>query len=287
MRKSKNRGAPFILAGLCALAISTELPVSSASARDVGVTAAINDRPQDSGSRTSGPRRAKARDTAERAAPQYFIEFRSRYALSYGHTFALHGLLNERGDFAEFEVAGLHPAGESSVPWTVGHVVPVPAETGASDGDLEDDYISGRYRVLLSEEQYATVAAFIAQLKASSPVWHAALYNCNAFVATIAQSMGMQTPFTWLPPEQFIADLRAMNEHLYAPAPMPPLVPGHVAAPRSGYTATSAPEVDQAAAAAPDYTVAPANAAEAEHMPATAPQPPDSSTALVLLPFER
>lgn len=237
---------------------------SAARAQDAESVAAVDAQPPEPAPRASAP--AVRRKAAQKPAGQYFIEFRSRHALSYGHTFAVHGRLNARGEFADIEVAGLHPSGESSVPWTIGHVVPVPAETGASDGDLEDEYITGRYRVVLSEAQYATVAAFIKQLKASSPVWHAALYNCNAFVATIAQSMGMQTPFTWLPPAEFIASLREMNAHKYAAAPMPPLVPGHVAATASDYTATTAAHTSEQAAASP---------------------PPGTSTDLVLLPFER
>ena len=34
-------------------------------------------------------------------------------------------------------------------------MVPVPSDTGWTDGDLEDRYITSRYRVLVSKEQYA------------------------------------------------------------------------------------------------------------------------------------
>src|SRR3954470_569712 len=87
-------------------------------------------------------------------AERYFVEFRSRYALSYGHTFLVHGRLNAKGEVAQLTpelVAGLHPKGEGPQLWTVGHVMPVPSETGPSDGDLEEEYVSARFRVLLSE----------------------------------------------------------------------------------------------------------------------------------------
>jgi hypothetical protein len=50
------------------------------------------------------------------------------------------------------------------------------------------------------------------QMQASSPVWHAVLYNCNAFVADIAKSMGLKTPSsTLLMPKDFITQLRDLN----------------------------------------------------------------------------
>lgn len=63
---------------------------------------------------------------------RYFIEFRSRYALSYGHTYVVFGTANKVGGVGKMEVAGLHPASESEVPYVLGHFVPVPAETGRS-----------------------------------------------------------------------------------------------------------------------------------------------------------
>ena len=38
--------------------------------------------------------------------------------------------------------------------WVMGHYVPVPSDTGWTDGDLEDRYITSRYRVLVNKEQY-------------------------------------------------------------------------------------------------------------------------------------
>jgi hypothetical protein len=45
------------------------------------------------------------------------------------------------------EVSDPRTATSSTVPWSVGHVVPVPAETGPSDGDFEDTFVMVRYRV--------------------------------------------------------------------------------------------------------------------------------------------
>lgn len=141
----------------------------------------------------------------------YFIEFRSRYALSYGHTYVIFGRSNNSGEMINPEVAGLHPRSESAVPYVLGHFLPVAAETGWSDGDLEEQYRSASWRVMLTEAEYNKVVAYIRKLQASSPVWHAALYNCNAFVADIARSMGYKTPSIQLRSQQFVTKLREMN----------------------------------------------------------------------------
>ncbi|MCA0422285.1 MAG: hypothetical protein LCH61_03005 [Proteobacteria bacterium] len=142
----------------------------------------------------------------------YFIDFRSRYAMSYGHTFVVFGKLGSNGRIVSSKVAGLHPAGDDVAPWSLGHIVPVPSETGASDGDTEDQYVTASYRIYLTPAEYQNVSAFIRKLQASSPVWHAVLYNCNAFVADIAHHMGLKTPGTMAMPPDFINGIRSMND---------------------------------------------------------------------------
>lgn len=142
----------------------------------------------------------------------YYIEFRARNAQSYGHTFSIFGRLNGEGDIVTKEVAGLHPFTESAVPWMIGHLIAVPSETGASDGDTEDEFVIARFRLVLNQDEYRRVTTFIKQLQQSSPVWHAALYNCNAFVGTIARFMGLTTPAsTLLVPAYYVDSLRDLN----------------------------------------------------------------------------
>ena len=74
----------------------------------------------------------------------HYIEFRARSANSYGHSFTSVGKLDRGGSIASSEIVGLHPATESPVPWMIGHVLPVPSETGASDGDTEEIYFTAR-----------------------------------------------------------------------------------------------------------------------------------------------
>ncbi|HEY2531497.1 MAG TPA: hypothetical protein VGJ20_26795 [Xanthobacteraceae bacterium] len=141
---------------------------------------------------------------------QYFIEFRSRYAWDYGHTYMVFGRVGERLTTAN--VAGLSPVGDDATAWVIGHYVPVPAETGATDGDLEEKYISARYRVSMDKAEYDRVVAYIRHLQATSHVWSAPLYNCNAFAGDVAKFMGLKVPASSIIyPRVYVSNLRKIN----------------------------------------------------------------------------
>jgi hypothetical protein len=160
---------------------------------------------------------ASGGDVTQPAAPKpfakpYAIEFRARNAHSYGHTFSIHGRVNAQGKFVSPKVSGLHPATESAVPWMIGHLVAVPSETGASDGDTEDQFVIARFRVALSESEYRKVQAYIKELSGKSGLWHAVIYNCNTFIGDIARFMGLETPkSTMAMPQEYIDGLRDLN----------------------------------------------------------------------------
>ena len=158
---------------------------------------------------------SNARGTAATTAPQskagHFIEFRSRYALTYGHTYVVFGSADANGKMINPEVAGLAPASPDAAPYVIGHFLPVPATTGATDGDLEEQYRSASWRVMLSDAEYADVVAFIRKQQASSHLWQATVDNCNAWVGNIAKHMGYKVPGIWLRPQQFITELREIN----------------------------------------------------------------------------
>jgi hypothetical protein len=213
----ESLGRFLVCLGVLAAGIGLDAPV--ATAQDVSSTSALTAK--------LPPTAQLAARSATNSAKRHFIEFRSRAAASYGHTYVVFGRLNARGEIAEYKIAGLHPAGDradcencSLGAWLLGHIVPVPAETGASDGDLEEQYVTARFRVLLTEAEYQKVAADIRQLQAKSPVWHAFLINCNAFGAEVAQTMGLQTPFWVQYPEDFINTLREMNGGGPPPKPL-------------------------------------------------------------------
>ena len=179
------------------------------------------------GTRVSGETQALAAvhvspdHATENVSRPYFVEFRARSAYSYGHTFLVHGRVGQR--ITARDVIGLHPATESSVPWMIGHLIPVVSETGASDGDFEDKYIIARYRVLLTEPEYKKTLAMMRGMQRNHPVWHAVLYNCNRFVGDVAQNMGLQQPGnSLLMPKEYINTLKSINggrAQLSGPAP--------------------------------------------------------------------
>lgn len=140
----------------------------------------------------------------------YYIEFRSRFAWDYGHTYLVHGRVGVPP--TKSSVAGLSPVGDDPTAWVIGHYVPVPAETGWSDGDLEDKYVTSRYRVLMNKAEYDRVMAYVRDLQSRSHVWSAELYNCNAFVGDVANFMGLKVPASSLIyPKIFVTHLRLLN----------------------------------------------------------------------------
>jgi hypothetical protein len=186
--RMKTRSLALTL-GLCAIAISAGLQVQPASAQDSSA-AATAAQPQ----------------TAGKAV--YYVDFRARTAASYGHAFVWYG----RSDQKQIEVAGVHPATDSVIPYIVGHVVPVPAQTGKSYGDLDEQYLTASYRVYMTEAQAQEVFAYIKRLERASVVWNAATWNCVAFIQTVASHMGLKVPGNHLLyPEDWVNQLRALN----------------------------------------------------------------------------
>jgi len=201
----QDRHMNRVRAGCCfrlfALAATLGLGVCSAVAQDAGRPA----RP--------APRTAVARaESVTQAAPtgQYYIEFRSRYSWDYGHSYVIHAQVGER--LTADNVAGLSPQGEGSTLWMLGHVIPVPADTGATDGDLEDKYTNARWRLYVSKAQYDRVVAHIRELQATTKTWTIGLNNCNAFIADVAQFMGLKVPRSnVIFPKVFINNMRQIN----------------------------------------------------------------------------
>lgn len=149
----------------------------------------------------------------------YFVEFRSRAAADYGHMYVMYGKLNARGEVTESRIAGLHPAGDtygcqncSLSNWMIGHIIFVPSETGASNGDLEEKYVTSRYRINLDEANYERTVAYITKLQAENPLWNAFWRNCVSFGRDIASFIGLQTPgLILIEPKDFVDELRKMN----------------------------------------------------------------------------
>jgi hypothetical protein len=137
----------------------------------------------------------------------YYVDFRARTAATYGHAFVWYGKTGEKA----VEVAGLHPAGDT-LPYVLGHLMWVPSETGASYGDLDEQYLTASYRVYLSEPDAQKVFAYIKHLQATSPLWNAETTNCTNFIGRIASFMGLKAPFHLQKPEEYVNELKALND---------------------------------------------------------------------------
>jgi hypothetical protein len=136
-------------------------------------------------------------------APQsrYFVEFRARNAASYGHMYVMFGEVNARHEIIKSEIAGLFPAGDargcencSIYYWAIGHVLPVPSEIGASDGDLEEQYVLARFRVWIDADQYKRLSAYIKERKAQKGPWNAFFANCVIFGRDVASFLNVKMP---------------------------------------------------------------------------------------------
>jgi hypothetical protein len=168
----------------------------------------------------AGAAKAATVDLSARRTPtRYFVEFRGRSAANYGHLYVMYGVVNGRGEIVESKIAGLHPAGDaencyncSLFNWTVGHVIFVPSETGASDGDLEEKYVTARYRVWVNRSEYLALARYIEKFRARAPLWNALWKNCVGFGRDVATFMRLKIPpFIWMEPEDFVDALRRLN----------------------------------------------------------------------------
>src|SRR5687767_13343630 len=188
--QTQSRGKALIV-GLSVLAICVGWQVP-APAQDVGETA----NPQ---------AQAPARTVDPRI---YYVDFRSRTAASNDHGFVWYGRTDQRA----VEVAGLHPKSDSPIPYILGHIIPVPAETGRSYGDLDEQYLTASYRVVMTKAEAQPVFAYIKYLQANSPAWGPA-YNCIVFLKKIAEHMGLRAPNPYLRSysETWINELRELN----------------------------------------------------------------------------
>ncbi len=193
-------------AGLCAAAMLTGVHTALAQGGHKGESAFL--------ARFVDPADAPPPpDRAARLAGRYFVDFRARTAATYGHAFIWYGRLDARGRIGAIDVAGLHPASDSPVPYVIGHIFPVPSETGKSYGDLDDQYLTANYRVYLSEADARRVFAYIRYKQETSPLWLAGAVNCTSFIADIASFMGLKTPITaaWMYPEDMVNSLKELN----------------------------------------------------------------------------
>jgi hypothetical protein len=213
VRANRNRTPLQLLGAVGVLAASVAFGTGSSAAQQLSASGeqhettiipAAKPRASVSSETRSIPDVKPVRSSA--AKGPYYVDFRARTAASYGHAFVWFGKTSER----KVEVAGLHPAGDET-PYILGHLIWVPAETGASYGDLDVQYLTANYRVYLNEPDAKKVFAYIKHLQATSKVWNAQTSNCTNFIGQIATFMGLKVPFHLKRPEEYVKDLKEMN----------------------------------------------------------------------------
>jgi hypothetical protein len=182
-----------------ALALSAALGLATSTVQSTAVFAQTMSEPWATDS-TAAPAASTFSNTYS-PRNHYFVEFRARNAASYGHVYVMYGEANARHEVIKSEIAGLGPAGDtrdclncSVYNWTMGHLIPVPGEIAATDGDLEEQYVLARYRIWVDKEQYQRLVAYINERKASKVRWHAVFNSCVMFGRDVAAFLGLNIP---------------------------------------------------------------------------------------------
>jgi hypothetical protein len=139
---------------------------------------------------TPGAVLAQPADAGRGNGKHYFIEFRARPSTYIGHTFIVYGRLGANGEVVERRIAGLIP----EVDAFRGLIFPV---HGSVREYKDDTRLPARvvYRLMQATEHR----------------WHALFFNCNDFAIEIAEALKLWRPPSLLPPDVWVASLRAMN----------------------------------------------------------------------------
>jgi hypothetical protein len=210
------------------LADSTESAAANAPSASASVVSSKSKKTS-ARSRTAALRTAALQNYAPvNPDERFFVEFRSRAALSFGHVYVMYGEVNARQEIIRSQIAGFIPTGDrrdcencSAYNWMLGYLVPVPGEIGTSDGDLEEQYVTARFRVWISEEKYNRLVEYVEPLKAKTPLWHALWNNCGGFARDIAALLGLHpAPPIWMYPKDLVIALREANGVQDEPLPL-------------------------------------------------------------------
>jgi len=147
---------------------------------------------------------------ASRQASSYFIDFRSRPAYLFGHSFIVYGRLDGRGHPIESHREGIYPLDGQAGLIMGSAVFPVPASVRAVDGDYHER-ASNIYRRRLSRAEYERLLWVVRGLRASDREWNLLFKNCNDYAIEVAKGLGLTAPPSWLPPYYFVDALRLLN----------------------------------------------------------------------------
>jgi hypothetical protein len=142
-------------------------------------------------------------------ASYHFVDFRARSGGVFGHTYVVYGTIDNRGHILSARAAGFYPSGALSDS-VLSAVLPMPGYVGLepSDGNHPPSAI---YRYYLNADSYERLVTVVASLREARPAWDLLLFNCNAFTAKVARSIGLRAPSSLKLPNNFIHGLYLMN----------------------------------------------------------------------------
>jgi hypothetical protein len=141
-------------------------------------------------------------------ADRYAIEFRARSGGIFGHAYIAYGRVDEKGRLLYPRYAGFYPSGAlEDTPLLAVLATPSLIKSRPRD-TLRSDMV---YRREISPAMYAALPAEVRALRHDRPLWHLTFYNCNSFVADVAEWMGLRVPGTLQLPKHFVRDLYVLN----------------------------------------------------------------------------
>ncbi len=143
------------------------------------------------------------------AASYHFVDFRARSTGYVGHTYVVYGTIDDRGRIVTARAAGFYPRGALSES-VFSTVLPMPSFVGLERSDRSDPP-SAVFRLRLGASSYRRLVTTVERLRRRQPPWHLFFFNCNAFTASVARSIGLRVPSTLELPTDFISGLHSIN----------------------------------------------------------------------------
>ena len=142
------------------------------------------------------------------ANERYAIEFRARSGGIFGHAYIAYGRVDEGGRLLRPRYAGFYPSGIlEDTPLLAVLATPSLIKFKPRDARRSDLV----YRREISAFRYGALPAEVRELRRDRPFWHLTFYNCNSFVADVAEWMGLRVPGTLQLPKSFVHDLYVFN----------------------------------------------------------------------------
>jgi hypothetical protein len=143
-----------------------------------------------------------------RASERYAVEFRARSGGIFGHAYIAYGRVDADGRLLNPRYAGFYPSGVlEDTPLLA--VLATPSLIKSKPRDtLRSDIV---YRREISAAMYAALPSEVRELRRDRPLWHLTFYNCNSFVADVAEWMRLRVPGTLQLPKNFVHDLYVFN----------------------------------------------------------------------------